>query len=208
MCQSMDRGMWWNIMHNVFYLARLWITRRATFWLHVTSRRRKENSTPFSEHLRSFPAFKRTSDTLFLFCVTFWKALRFHRPQRYFQANAKAKLFLSSQPYIAKGDFFFFLFFYLHSAMTIIKGTFEHAHFETNPLFSSCQWGQLTISKGRELLKSLVSQDSGFWRFKKAKEGGININLFLPNSICDMKLHRAMQAPSCFRSTFSSHNLL
>lgn len=104
MCQNTDRGMWWKIMHDVFDLARLWVTRITTFWLHGTSRHRKENSLPFIECLGSFSAFERISDTLFLFCVTFWKALQSDRPQRYFQANA-----ISKWPALRNMRHFFFL---------------------------------------------------------------------------------------------------
>ena len=50
--------------------------------------------------------------------------------------------------------------------------------------------------------ESLVSEDFGFSGFEKAKKGGISLNLLLPDSICDVKLFRAMPAPSCLEGLF------
>ena len=41
-------------------------------------------------------------------------------------------------------------------------------------------------------VESLVSEDFGFSGFEKAKEREISLNLLLPDSICDVKLFRAM----------------
>lgn len=51
-------------------------------------------------------------------------------------------------------------------------------------------------------VESLVSEDFGFSGFEKAKEREISLNLLLPDSICDVKLFRAMPAPSCLEGLF------